>query len=213
MRSEESFIINDNSLENQKTRDSIVLEKPHSNKEVQYYLKDYLDLKDGDIEKLELIKAKDLLKNYQKQLEMLNDKRLNNVNIAIIPDNFWLKGNQPSESDAENNIILIKESYFKSKEKPDEIAWMTHELSHCQIFLDSETPEDYQKNMEKFAFIDLNSKYPYPNNIVEQATFTNQFQFLKSEGKNRVDILKMINNYYHEEDLPFFNRILDYIYK
>ena len=194
-------------------RASLSLEKINPNKEAQQYLKNYLELKDADIERLILLKVKDLPKNYQKQREALNDKRLDDINIAIIPDDLWVKGSQPSESDAENNIISIKQSYFETKENPDEIAWMVHELTHCQTFLDSVTPEDYQKNMERFAFDDLKTEYSYPNNPVEQATFTKQFQFLKEEGKNREDIVKMISNYYHEEDLPFFNRILDGVYK
>jgi hypothetical protein len=82
-----------------------------------------------------------------------------------------------------------------------------------QNFLDSEKPEDYQNNMEKVAFEDLQTEYSYPNNPIEQATFTKQFQFLKEEGKNREDVVKMISYYYHKDDLPFFNKILDSVYK
>lgn len=213
LEKEQKIMKKEDAIELAEIRASLGLEKSNSNQAIQQYLKNYLELKDGDIEKLELLKAKDLPKNYQKQLEALNDKRLDNINIAIIPDNLWVKGSQPSESDAENNLILMKQSYFETKENPDEIAWMVHELTHCKTFLDSATPEDYQKNMEKFAFDDLKTEYSYPNNPVEQATFTKQFQFLKEEGKNREDIVKMISSYYHEEDLPFFNRILDGVYK
>jgi hypothetical protein len=115
-------------------RASLGLEEANSIKETRQYLENYLELKDGDVEKLELLKAKDLPKNYQKQLEALNDKRLDDINIAVVPDSLWVKGSQPSESDAANNLILIKQSYFETKENPDEIAWMVHELSHCKTF-------------------------------------------------------------------------------
>ncbi len=213
LEKEQQIIKKEDAIKLAEIRASLGSEKFNPNIETQKYLKNYLELDDSDIERLELLKAKDLPTNYQKQFEALNDKRLGDTNIAIIPDDLWVKGGQPSESDAENNIILIKQSYFETKENPDEIAWMVHELTHCQTFLDSATPEDYQKNMEKFAFDDLKTEYSYPNNPVEQATFTKQFQFLKEEGKNREDIVKMISNYYHEEDLPFFNRILDTVYK
>ena len=106
----------------------------------------------------------------------------------------------------------MKKSYFETQEKSDEIAWMIHELAHCQSFLDSETAENYQKNMQTAAFADLDSEYFYPNNLVEQHAFTKQFEFLKEQGKSREDIIKMIGGYYHEEDLPFFNRLLDDVY-
>lgn len=184
----------------------------NQNKESNEYLKDYLNLKQEDIKRVEVFKTKDLPGNYQKQLKFFNDKRLDNINIAIIPDDLWLKGSQPTESDALNNIILMKESYFRKVDKPDEIAWLTHELSHCQVFLELKSEKQYQDNMQKFAFLDLNTKYSYPNNLVEKETFTKQFQFLKDNGKNREEILKAISFYYNNEDLAFFNKILDSIY-
>lgn len=183
------------------------------NKEVLNYLKNCLELKDEDVEKVESLKAKNLPENYQKQLHFLQDERLNDIDVIVIPDNLWKKGKQPSESDVENNIISIKQSYFKALEKNDEIAWMTHELAHCQVFLDSASPDDYEKNSREFAFPDLESEYSYPNNMVEQVTFTKQFQFLKENAKSREDIIKMINDYYQKEDLPFFNRVLDAVFE
>ena len=162
---------------------------------------------------MKLLKAKNLPKHYQTQLKAFHDKRLDNVTIAIVPDELWVKGNQPSESDAEKQLISIKQSYFEAQENPDEIAWLSHELAHCQNFLDSESPEAYQKNMQKIAFEDLKTKYPYPNNPVEQFAFTQQFQYLKKQDKSRENILKMLGRYYHEEDFPFFNRLLDGVYR
>ena len=151
-------------------------------------------------------------KNYQAQREALHDERLDGVTIAVVPDDLWIKGSQPSESSAERQLILIKQSYFEAQENPDEIAWLCHELAHCQNFLDSESPEEYQGNMQKFAFDDLKTEYTYPNNPVEQSTFTKQFQYLKENGKTREDIFTMLSKDYHEEDFPFFNRLLDSVY-
>jgi len=66
--------------------------------------------------------------------------------------------------------------------------------------------------MQRFAFEDLKTEYSYPNNPVEQYTFTKQFQYLKEQGKSREDVLAMISEHYEEEDFPFFNRLLDSVY-
>lgn len=67
--------------------------------------------------------------------------------------------------------------------------------------------------MQRFAFEDLETEYTYPNNPVEQFTFTKQFQYLKEQGKSREDVLKMLSHDYNEEDFPFFNRLLDSVYE
>jgi hypothetical protein len=177
-------------------------------------LREYLDLKEGSVERIELLKAKNLPENYQTQREALKDQRLENVTIAIIPDDLWVKGKerQPTESHAERQLVLVKQSYYEEQKNPDEIAWMLHELAHCQNFLDSKSAEAYEKNMQTFAFEDLKTEYPYPNNPVEQATFTKQFQYLKERGESRENILKMLAQYYDKEDFPFFNRLLDSVY-
>ncbi|MEI7620757.1 MAG: hypothetical protein WCJ57_04290 [Candidatus Falkowbacteria bacterium] len=192
--------------------DNIQNNKINKDGGLRQYLRECLGLNDSNIEKIESMKAKDLSKNYQTQFEVLNDSRLNDVVIAIIPDDLWKKGSQPSESFAEKQLISMKKSYFETQEKSDEIAWMIHELAHCQSFLNSETVENYQKNMQTAAFDDLEAEYFYPNNLVEQHAFTKQFEFLKEQGKSRDDIVEMINKYYHKEDLPFFDRLLDDVY-
>lgn len=193
-------------------RASLGLEQSPDQSGIKKHLQEYLGLKEGAVERIGLLKAKDLPKNYQAQREALHDERLGRVNIAVVPDDLWVKGSQPSESSAENQLILIKQSYFEAQENPDEIAWLCHELAHCQNFLDSKSPEEYQGNMQRFAFEDLKAEYPYPNNPVEQHTFTKQFQYLKEQGKSREDVLAMLGKYYHEEDFPFFNRLLDSVY-
>ena len=193
-------------------RASLGLEQVQESGGIKQHLQEYLGLKEGAVERIALLKAKNLPEHYQAQREALRDERLDGVTIAVIPDDLWVKGSQPSESSAENQLILIKQSYFEAQENPDEIAWLCHELAHCQNFLDSETPEEYQGNMQKFAFEDLKTEYSYPNNPVEQFTFTKQFQYLKEQGKGREDVLAMLGKYYHEEDFPFFNRLLDSVY-
>lgn len=173
------------------------------------YIKEYLELKENDLEKIILLKTKDLPKHYQAQLEIFQDEKLNDVIVSIMPDELWVKGEQPSESIAEKQLILIKKSYFEKKENPDEIAWLCHELAHCQYFLNSKSPEKYKEDITNFAFKDLKTKYNYPNNLVEQFAFTTQFRFLKKQGKSKEDILLMIKKYYQKDDFSFFNRLLD----
>lgn len=179
---------------------------------IKQHLQEYLGLKEGAVERIGLLKAKNLPKNYQAQHETLHDERLDEVTIAVVPDDLWVKESQPSESSAENQLILIKQSYFEAQENPDEIAWLCHELAHCENFLDSKSLEKYQGNMQRFAFEDLKTEYTYPNNPVEQFAFTKQFHYLKGQGKSRKDVLAMLSKYYHEEDFPFFNRLLDCVY-
>ncbi|MBU0982206.1 hypothetical protein KKC94_05960, partial [Patescibacteria group bacterium] len=193
-------------------RASLGLEHSPEQSGIKQHLREYLGLKEGAVERIRLLKAKDLPENYQAQREALHDERLDGVTIAVVPDDLWVKGSQPSESSAENQLILIKQSYFEAQENPDEIAWLCHELAHCQNFLDSASPDEYQGNMQRFAFEDLKTEYTYPNNPVEQFTFTKQFQYLKEHGKSREDVLKMLSHDYNEEDFPFFNRLLDSVY-
>ena len=196
-----------------KIRASLKLENTNTKKDIQQHLQEYLELKKRVVERITLLKAKNLPKNYQTQREALHDERLDDVNIAIVPDDLWVKGNQPSESNAEKQLILIKQSYFEAQKNPDKIAWICHELAHCQNFLNSKSPEEYQGNMQKFAFKDLKTEYTYPNNPVEKFTFTKQFQYLKEQGKSKEDVLTMLSKNYRKEDFPFFNRLLDSVYK
>ncbi len=142
-------------------RESLGLEQATGQEEIKKYLQEHLGLKEGAVERIGLLKAKDLPKNYQAQREALHDERLDGVTIAVVPDDLWVKS-QSSESSAENQLILIKQSYFETQENPDEIAWLCHELAHCQNFLDSKSPEEYQDNMQRFAFEDLKTEYHIP---------------------------------------------------
>lgn len=212
LKTEEEAVRKRDQAEISKVRDSLGLEQSPEQSGIKQHLQEYLGLKEGAVERIGLLKVVDLPKNYQAQREALHDERLDRVTIAVVPDDLWVKGSLPSESSAENQLILIKQSYFEAQENPDEIAWLCHELAHCQNFFDSESPEVYQGNMQRFAFEDLKAEYPYPNNPVEQHAFTKQFQYLKEQGKSREDVLVMLGKYYHEEDFPFFNRLLDSVY-
>lgn len=195
---------------------AIKLTKPKNNMKqtmnLQEVLQENLNLTEQNVKRINLLKTKELQGIYKSQLDFLNDSRLKDINIAIVPDDLWIKWNQPSESSAENQLILFRQSYFESINNTDDIAWLTHELTHCQRLFDSKDTDEYQQDMQTFAFSNLESKYPYPNNLVEQVTFSKQFHYLKEQGKNRNDILILLSDYYSEEDMPFFNRLLDTIY-
>ncbi len=199
-----------NSFENSFNEETI--KKEEEIKDIKSYLKEYLE-QENDLEKLKIIKAEGLLGNYKEQYEALNDERLADVKIAIVPDKVWVKGSQPSESHAEKQLILMKESYYEQEENPDEIAWMNHELAHCKKMLDSESEEQYLKDMQTYAFNDIKTEYAYPNNLVEEYTFTEQFKYLKDKGKSKEEILEEIKKEYkEEEDVPFFKKILNKVY-
>lgn len=178
------------------------------NNKLQQYLQKHLGLKIKDAKKIKLLKAKNLPAPYQAQLAAFDDKRLENITIAVVPDNLWIKGNLPSESSAEKLLILIKKNYFEAKKNPDEIAWVLHELAHCQNFLISESAKIYQKNMRTFAFEELKTKHLYPNNLVEKFAFSKQFHYLKKKGESKKNILTLLKQYYSKKDFPFFDKLL-----
>jgi len=193
---------------------SLALESASGENNIRQHFLTYRGVGQKDIERIQILKVKDLPGYYQSQREFLRDERLDEISIAIVPDDIWknIKGSQPSQSDAENGLISFKQSYFEAEESPDKSAWLCHELAHCQNYLDSESLAEYQGNMHKLAFEDIKTEYTYPNNLVEKFTFTKQFQYLKQQGKSREDILKMLSNEYNEEDFPFFNRLMDGVY-
>lgn len=166
--------------------------------EFSVYLRDYLGLKDDAVERIELLKMANLPQKYKAQREFFADDRLDDVTIAIVPDDLWVKGAQPSESSAEKQLILIKQSYFESH---DEIAWLCHELAHCIYFFNSESAEEY-----------LGKMVEYPDNPVEQYAFSKQFQFLKKQGKTREAVLVMLKKFYDKKDFAYFNKLLDGVY-
>ena len=135
---EEIKNVGDGTVEQQPNK----LEQNQSRTNLRQHLQECLDLRKGGIERIELLEARNLLGNYNAQREALDDERLEGITIAIVPDDLWVKGSQPSESHAREQLILIKQSYYETQENPDEIAWTLHELAHCQKFLDYENSED-----------------------------------------------------------------------
>lgn len=188
-------------------------------KEFDYsgYLQEYLELDENDINRIgvnnmnEIISNEKCPENYKKQFEHIGDERLEQVKIGVIPDDLWRKGGQPSESHAEKQLILFRESYYNQKKDPDQEGWMSHELAHCRQLLDSDQ-EEYENGMEQSAYDDIESEYSYPNNIVEKSAFEEQFKYLKDEGSTRQEVVQMLKNHYGEEDFKFFNKVLDDVY-
>ncbi len=150
-------------------------------------------------ETIEFVSAKKLSGHHKEQYDFLADKRLADVQIAIVPDELWVKGGQPSESDAGNNLVLFKASAFKGE---DTVAWMTHELGHCQRLKDTD--------LERYK---TDSEAGYPDNEVERHAFTKQFEFLKSNGVTKEQILQMLEEWYHDEELEFLGGLLKEVYE
>ncbi len=176
--------------------------------QIKKHLVEYYAIEDTKVlDRLGYIEAINLPPQHQKSFDFLNNERLAGTMIVVVPDDLWFKGEQPSESNAEGDVILFKQSYFESA---DNIAWMTHELAHCQKYKNA--PEQYEQDSQTYAFQDIVGEYAYPNNIVERYTFTKQFEFLKQEGLSREEIFEMIKKEYEESDLPFFERLLDEIF-
>lgn len=199
--------LNPNS-EKESARAKVNLERPQRLATLRPFIVQYAKEAWGkkcEIEKVQLIEAVNLPSQYQKGYEFINDNALAGVMIAIVPDDMWGKGDQPSESSAENGLILFKASYFSGN---DDIGWMVHELSHCQRYQNQ--PDAYSKDSGIYAFDDLGSEYAYPNNKVEAFTFLQQFRYLREQGKTREDIKEMLKADYDEEkDFPFFDKLLD----
>jgi hypothetical protein len=184
------------------------LNRPERILQIKKHLIGYYDLENPAVlERLQYMEAINLPREYQESFNFFNDERLAGTMIVVLQDDLWIKGDQPSESSAENDLILSKQSYFEGQ---DDISWMTHELAHCLKRKDA--PENYDTDSRSYAFPDLADKYPYPNNRVEVIAFTQQFQFLKEKGVSKEKIMKMIRKYYEGNDIPFFERLLDEIF-
>ena len=197
-----------NESEKEAARIRANLQRPARISNLKKFLVEYWNLEDAkQIERVQFIEAINLPSQHQKSFKFLNDDRLAGTMIAVVPDDMWIKGDQPSESDAENDLILFKESYYGGA---DNIAWMVHELAHCLRFKD--TKDDYGRDSQTYAFENIKSEYAYPNNKVEAYTFLRQFKYLKEKGVTRNNIRKMLGEHYEAEDFKFFDRILKQVF-
>ncbi len=180
--------------------------------ELRRHLAAYLELKsDADAESLRFETAGGLTGDYAEQFKFMNDPRLAETMIAVVPDRLWVKGSQPSESSAERDLILVREGYLKdpAKEHQDEVAWMTHELGHIQRGKDA--GERYAAESEEKAFDDIETG-TYPNNKVEEHAFGRQFAYLRSKGVPRERVAELLKDEYGPEDFRFLDKLLDRTY-
>ncbi len=176
------------------------------------HLAAYLELRsDQDVESLRFETAGGLTGEYADQFKFMNDPRLADTMIAVVPDRLWVKGSQPSESSADRDLILVREGYLNdpSKEKQDEVAWMTHELGHIPRGRD--VGGRYAAESEEKAFADLDVG-TYPNNKVEEHAFGRQFQYLRAKGVPRERVAELLKGEYGPEDFKFLDRLLDRVY-
>lgn len=185
-----------------------------STEQLRAHLVEYLKLKTPEeAERIKFVRGLDLPAEFGDQYRFLADERLANILVAVIPDELWVEGkeDQPTESSAERGLINVRAGYFEGKEgegERDPSAWLTHELAHCQRYLDRR--EDYAQASETTAFDDIDVDI-YPNNRVEEHAFTQQFAYLKSKGVEREKITELLKAHYSDQDFKFFNKLLDRI--
>lgn len=190
------------------TREQIIAERrTNAKKFLIEYFKDK-DIDPAEAENIPLINIENLPPQYKEQIDLLGDPRLSSTLVAVVPEKIWTKSEQPSESNAENDLVLFRADYLADK---DNAAWMTHELAHCLRFKDA--PEQYQIDSQTPAFDDVKSKYLYPNNKVEEYAFRRQFEFLKQKGLSREQIIEKLKADYQEPtEFKFFDKLLDQVY-
>jgi len=182
-------------------------------RDLKLCLAEYLELKSPeDAERITFVRAADLSEEFGEQFRFLNDERLNEALVAVVPDELWHKGGQPSESSADRGMILFRGGYYDGEEDGarDPSAWMTHELAHCQRSIDV-GDDGYNQESEMQVFDDLGPD-TYPNNRVEEQAFGRQFAYLKAKKVGREKITELLGEHYGPDDFRFLDRILDRVY-
>jgi hypothetical protein len=178
------------------------MEMPPQGEDLSTYIQKYLGAENQ--EGIKVISLEELPESWQDQMEDVPEA-LENTKVGIIPEDKWIKGDQPTESHAEKGLILVRDNYLRTE---DAIAWLTHELSHLETY--AMKPEKYEDKQTEQAFPELETETTYPNNPVEAEAFAKQFAFLQEQGLSRPDIEELVKAYYQdEEDWPFFEKLLD----
>lgn len=181
---------------------------------IRSHLVDYLELKSPeDAERIGFVRAAELPGEFGEQFRFLDDGRLAETLVAVVPDDLWHKGGQPSESMAERGTVLVRGGYFggEREAEKDPSAWMTHELAHCQRFADLEDEDEYGRESGTPAFSGLGPD-TYPNNKVEEHAFGRQFAYLKEKGIERDQVADLLREHYGPEGFLFLDRILDRVF-
>ncbi len=162
---------------------------------IDSFLQGYLDLKNqAEINEIKILQISSLRGEFQEQIKFLADESLQDVMIVVVPDELWIKGIQPSESIAERNLVLFKESYFDGL---DSLAWLIHELGHVQSFRQLKH-EGYKKVIRS----------NYPDNEVERRAFSQQFAYLRKKGLSEEEILSYLSRDYNEQELKFLKSLI-----
>lgn len=178
------------------------------NSELVKYLSEYLEIENLEVfDEFKLIKAEDLPAEYKEQYDFIEDENLGDVFILLVPDNNWHKGESPSESHVERDLILFNQDYFING---DDVAWMAHELAHCSLF--NKNKDEYNRLIGSKAFDDIEDESLYPNNMVEKDTFTKQFEYLKGKGVDQESIKDKLEELYSEEDMEILGRFLNEVF-
>ncbi|HJN05134.1 MAG TPA: hypothetical protein QF480_00830 [Bacteroidales bacterium] len=73
------------------------LQRPMRIKNLKQHLIEYWGLEDvKEIERVQFVETCNLPPQHQKGYDFLNDNRLAGTMIAVVPDDMWIKGDQPS---------------------------------------------------------------------------------------------------------------------
>ena len=166
------------------------LEQTEDSTNLQKYLADLFHQNGFEMPKIKILEPDKLPDSYKKQFEAFNDKRLDGIRIVLVPK-FW----KVSESHADKQLIIFRQEYFEDKKNDDRIQWMSHEIGHCQKFLDSSSTEEhtqqeiYFTNLEIPAFEEI-IKY---TEISRKELELELNQLLKHDGyRGRIAFLKNI---------------------
>ena len=198
--------------------DSLGKNKNNLPNDLRQYLNHYLELDSKEkLDSLRLYEQSDLPTIFLEGLAYLDDPRLENVRVVVVPDNIWAKGARISEYHENHNLILVKAKYFNDPELEKAEGWYVHELGHATCFADikgetlDERIKKYRRELEIQAF-DLESLVGYPNTKVEELAFDKQFSYLKSQGVLREEIVEFLSPHYDEEDFQFLDKILNKVF-